>query len=181
MKVGVTTLGALREIDLTASGAPAPGRPGAEPPATARLAAGRPAEREHPAGWWPTDREHPAQQRPAAPEGPAAERPADGRSTHVDSPTDGRVTAVERPADGRPADVDSPTHGRVTAIERPADGRPTDGRSIRPERLAAWRFADWSSPDGRLIAAAAAHTTPAIDGGSEPRSPLFAYSGERHA
>ncbi|MEV6960719.1 4'-phosphopantetheinyl transferase superfamily protein [Streptomyces sp. NPDC051207] len=44
-----------------------------------------------------------------------------------------------------------------------------------------WRFADWSSPDGRLIAAAVAHTAPAIGGGSDLGSPRFPSSGEQHA
>ncbi|GAA2289380.1 hypothetical protein GCM10010234_32600 [Streptomyces hawaiiensis] len=43
------------------------------------------------------------------------------------------------------------------------------------------RFADWSSPDGRLIAAAVARTTPAVDGGSDLSFPCSADSGEQNA
>ncbi|MGW2489086.1 4'-phosphopantetheinyl transferase family protein [Streptomyces sp. NPDC001606] len=46
---------------------------------------------------------------------------------------------------------------------------------------AGWRFADWSSTDGRLIAAAVARTTPALDGGRDLTPSRFAYSGEQHA
>ncbi|MCX5062017.1 4'-phosphopantetheinyl transferase superfamily protein [Streptomyces sp. NBC_00452] len=50
-----------------------------------------------------------------------------------------------------------------------------------PGTPAGWRIADWSSPDGGLIAAAVAHTTPAVDGGTDLSSSRFAYSGEQHA
>ncbi|MDF3299066.1 4'-phosphopantetheinyl transferase family protein [Streptomyces tropicalis] len=46
---------------------------------------------------------------------------------------------------------------------------------------AGWRFADWSSPDGRLIAAAVAHTVPAVDGGSDLGSSRSTPTGEQHA
>ncbi|OII61500.1 hypothetical protein BJP40_05125 [Streptomyces sp. CC53] len=176
VKVGATTLGGLRGFDLTASGAPAPGRTGAVPPVGEGPAAGRPALGKPLAG-----REHAAEGRTARGEGPADSRPPAGehpaapRPTRRGSPAE-RTAQREGPAGTRPAHRESPAAPRPTHKEGPAVGR-----STAPERFAAWRFADWSTPDGRLIAAATAHTTPAIDGGSEPRSPLFAYSGERHA
>jgi hypothetical protein len=61
------------------------------------------------------------------------------------------------------------------AGRRSAAGRHVDGL------LGGWRFAGRSSPDGRLIAAAVARTTPAIDSGSDLSSSRSAYSGEHHA
>ncbi|WP_369389838.1 4'-phosphopantetheinyl transferase superfamily protein [Streptomyces sp. CG1] len=77
------------------------------------------------------------------------------------------------------------TLGRLRGIDLAASGapagrQPADGRHI-DRLLADRRFADWSSPDGRLIAAAVAHTTPALDGGSDLSPSRFAYSGEQHA
>ncbi|MDG9720487.1 4'-phosphopantetheinyl transferase superfamily protein [Streptomyces sp. DH24] len=62
------------------------------------------------------------------------------------------------------------TLGRLRAVDLTDPGAP-----------AGWRFADWSSPDGRLTAAAVARTTPAVDGGNDPDSSRSAYPGEQHA
>ncbi|GAB2949474.1 4'-phosphopantetheinyl transferase family protein [Streptomyces sundarbansensis] len=94
--------------------------------------------------------------------------------------------AAGLPGDSRPLTGRKHTDPRPTPRESPANPRPAQGHSpvgprpAAPEDFAAWQFSDWSTPDGRLIAAAA-HTTPAIDGRSEPRSPVFAEPGERHA
>lgn len=72
------------------------------------------------------------------------------------------------------------TLGRLRGTDLVTSDAPVD-RGHVDRHVAGWRFADWSSPDGGLIAAAVARTVPAFDGGSDLGSSRFAYSGEQHA